>query len=173
MTILDPALDVILDSPTGGGRPVRQRHRVVAGRGPVRGRGDYCARPAPARPRVAPLRYRDGGIALSRAGHPVRAVRTSVAVALATMTALITLWLGVIAQLSGEGVRVDARPAAPSAVPDRLGVVEMRPGETLHQLAARVAPQAMPEQVVDRIRELNKLGSSGAGAGQTLIAPLG
>jgi predicted Zn-dependent protease len=57
--------------------------------------------------------------------------------------------------------------------PDRLAVVQVQAGETLQQLAGRVAPDAPTGQVVQRIRELNKLDSAALDAGQTLIAPLG
>lgn len=180
MTILDPGLDSIRGSEIRRGavhQPVRQPGgaarsgvRRGVGRGSVRG----CdRRPGPTRPPVAPLRYRSGGIAVARIDRPVRSVRTSVAIGLAALTALITLWLGVIAQFSGGHLGAEGLPAAGSPVPGRLGVVQMLPGETLGQLAVRVAPESAPEQVVDRIRDLNKLGADGPGAGQTLIAPLG
>jgi hypothetical protein len=35
-----------------------------------------------------------------------------------------------------------------------------------------VAPQAPAAQIVERIRDLNKLGSASVDAGQTLIAPI-
>lgn len=193
MTILEPNLKSMWDDRRSGPRhPVGPRTHVGAGRrvGPAAGPGMLprtgCAvarrplrsggrRPNPVRPQVAPLRYRGSGIAVSRAHHPQRPVRTSVAVALGAMTALITLWLGLIAQFSGDQLLVGVSPAASaSTVPDRLGVVHVQPGETLGQLAARVAPLAPAEEVVDRIRDLNKLGSDwSAAAGQTLIAPLG
>jgi len=46
-------------------------------------------------------------------------------------------------------------------------------GETLQQVAQRVAPDAPVGQVVERIRELNQLDSVALDAGQTLIAPIG
>ena len=45
--------------------------------------------------------------------------------------------------------------------------------QLLQHVAARVAPDAPVGQVVDRIRDLNKLGSTALDAGQTLIAPVG
>jgi predicted Zn-dependent protease len=93
-------------------------------------------------------------------------VSTVVTVALAGAAALITLWLGTLAQFSGD------RAAAPAALPDRLAVVQVQAGETVQQLAGRVAPQAPAAQIVERIRDLNKLGSASVDAGQTLIAPI-
>ena len=78
------------------------------------------------------------------------------------------------ARRAGRG---DARRAvdqpAPAALPDQLAVVQVQAGETLQQLAGRVAPDAPAAQVMQRIRELNKLDSAALDAGQTLIAPLG
>lgn len=124
-------------------------------------------RPAPARPAVAPLRYRGNGVRMSQAVHTRRPISTTVSVALAGLAALITLWLGFLGHYSGG--RVDA----PAQVSDRLAVVQVQAGETLAHLAARVAPEAPSAQVVQRIRELNKLDSASVDAGQTLIAPIG
>ncbi|EUA88242.1 hypothetical protein I551_5346, partial [Mycobacterium ulcerans str. Harvey] len=44
---------------------------------------------------------------------------------------------------------------------------------SLQDVAARVAPDAPVRQVVERIRELNALGSSMPASGQTLVAPVG
>jgi hypothetical protein len=132
--------------------------------GRVRVRAD---RPAPARPTVAPLQYRGAGIAMSRAPHSRRGVSTPVTVALACAAALITLWLGSLANVTGD------RAAASAPVSDTLAVVQVQSGETLAQLAGRVAPDSPSGQTVQRIRELNKLDSVAVQAGQTLIAPIG
>jgi predicted Zn-dependent protease len=52
-------------------------------------------------------------------------------------------------------------------------VVRVQSGESLQQLAARIAPDAPAAAVVDQIRELNKLDSGTVDAGRTLIAPVG
>jgi predicted Zn-dependent protease len=52
-------------------------------------------------------------------------------------------------------------------------MVRVEPGESLPQLAARVAPGAPVRDVVERIRNLNALDSNSVAAGQTLIAPIG
>jgi hypothetical protein len=124
-------------------------------------------RPLPTRPAVAPLRYHGSGVRVSQAAHTRRPVSTAVSIALAGVAALITLWLGFLAHVSGDRVPV------PAQQPDRLAVVQVHAGETLQQLAGRVAPDAPTAQVVQRIRELNKLDSAALDAGQTLIAPLG
>lgn len=151
----------------------------VHGRVPVRHQGRMAARACGASTR--PLRVRPGG---ASARYPGTAVRTSRApharqpgaarpitpvatVALALVAAGITIWLGLVAHLGS------ATAGGAAALPDRLGVVRVQNGETLQHLAARVAPDAPTGQVVDRIRELNRLDSVMLAAGQTLIAPIG
>ncbi len=141
-----------------------------------RERPGACARPVgggvrrPAsrrRPSVAPLEYRRSGVRVSQAVHNGRRVSTTASIALAALAGLITLWLGALGQFSAGQAVGAAQPA------DRLAVVQVQPGETLARLAARVSPEAPTEQVVRRIRELNKLDSASLDTGQTLIAPVG
>jgi hypothetical protein len=128
--------------------------------------GPRAYRPHPARPAIAPLQYRGTGVAFSRAPHARPPVSTAVTIALAGAAALITLWLGLVGQFSGS-------PDAAEQLPDQLAVVQVQAGETLQQLAGRVAPDAPAGQVMQRIRDLNKLDSASLDAGQTLIAPIG
>lgn len=125
------------------------------------------SRPGPVRPSVAPVRYRGTGVRMSGAVHTRRPVSTALSVTLAGLAALITLWLGSLAQFSGE------RVPGPAEQSDRLAVVQVQAGETLQQLAGRVAPELPTGQAVQRIRELNKLETAAVDAGQTLIAPVG
>lgn len=148
---------------------------VTANRVPVRtGNGSRptrmrsAQRPVPARPSAGVVRYSGSGVAVSRAPHGRSAVSTSVALVLAAGAALITLWLGCLAQFGGGG-----SPAASAAVPEHLGVVQVQAGETLQELARRVAPDVPAVTVVQRILDLNDLESPAVDAGQTLIAPLG
>jgi len=104
---------------------------------------------------------------MSHAPHTRRPVSTAVTVSLAGLAALVTLWLGSLANLSGNS------SAPPVPAPDHLAVVQVQAGETLQQLAQRVAPGTSAAQTADRIRDLNKLDSAAIDAGQTLIAPLG
>src|SRR5271166_6294621 len=110
--------------------------------------------------------FRGTGVATSRAPHRRRPVSAAVTIALAGMAALITVWLGALAHSGGVG------GSAP-AVPDKLAVVQVQAGDNLERLAARVAPDAPVGQVVERIKELNRLDSAALDAGQTLIAPVG
>jgi len=115
------------------------------------------------------MRYRGPGVVMSRASHRRRPITPATTVGLALLAALITVWLGVVAQFGGIVGTGDS--SAP--VPDTLAVVQVQSGESLQQVAQRVAPDAAVGHVVDRIRELNQLESASLDAGQTLIAPVG
>jgi hypothetical protein len=158
-------------------------HTVSPGTGSVRrpiggpvqgtryGRSAGYDRPGPSRPAGAPPRCRGTGITMSVASHRRRPVPLVTTVGLALLAGIITLWLGLVAHL-GQVANGDSAGAA-AHVPDRLAVVRVEPGETLQDVAARVAPDAPVRQVADRIRELNALNSPTLVAGQTLIAPIG
>jgi hypothetical protein len=117
------------------------------------------------------MRYRGAGVARSVTPHRRRPVTLGTTVGLALMAGIITLWLGLVANLGQIANGDSSSPAAP--VPDRLSVVQVEPGESLQDVAHRVAPEAPARQVADRIRELNNLHSPMLAAGQTLIAPVG
>ena len=127
---------------------------------------DARRRPRSTRPGGAPVRYRSTGVLMSRASHRRRPITPAATVVLALVAAAITVWLGLVAQFGGV-----VGTSAP--VPDGLAVVQVQMGETLQQVAHRVAPDAPVGQVVERIRELNRLDSVALDAGQTLIAPVG
>ena len=124
-------------------------------------------RPVSSRPAGAALRHRGTGVVVSRCDRRRHPVAPATTVGLALLAGLITVWLGLVADFGAalDGTR--------TVVPDRLAVVRVEAGETLPQLAARVAPGAPRAQVVERIRELNRLDSAAVQAGQTLIAPVG
>jgi LysM repeat protein len=115
------------------------------------------------------LPYRGTGVLMSRASHRRRPITPAATVVLALIAAAITVWLGLVAQL---GAPVDAADTTTS-VPSRLAVVQVQSGESLQQLAQRIAPDAPTGAMVDQIRELNELDSAAVDAGQTLIAPVG
>jgi hypothetical protein len=127
---------------------------------------DARRRPKAHRPDGAPMRYRGSGVLMSRASHRRRPITPATTVLLALVAAVITVWLGLVAQFGGMA-------SGTPAVPDRLAVVQVQMGETLQQVAHRVAPDAPVSKVVERIRELNELDSVALDAGQTLIAPVG
>jgi len=56
----------------------------------------------------------------------------------------------------------------------RTATVVVSPGETVWDIASRVAPSADPRAVVDRIEELNALPDAGSiRVGQPLLVPRG
>ena len=128
-------------------------------------------RPGTSRPAGAPMRYCGTGVAMSVTPHRKRPVRMVTTVGLALVAGVITLWLGLVANLGQMANGDSGGSAAP--VPDRLAVVRVEAGESLQDVAHRVAPDAPARQVADRIRELNDLNSPSLAAGQTLIAPVG
>ena len=123
-------------------------------------------RPRSARPTGAPMRYRGTGVLVSRASHRRRPITPTTTVVLALIAGAITLWLGLVAQLGGVAA------SGQTEIPGRLAVVQVHAGESLRQVAHRVAPDAPVGDVVERIRELNELESAALDAGQTLIAPV-
>ncbi len=127
-------------------------------------------RPAPSRPSGAPTRYYGTGVGVSAAPHRKRPVTVATTVWLALPRA-ITLWLGLVGNV-GQVLNGGAGGTA-AHVPDRLAVVRVEAGESLQDVAHRVAPDAPARQVADRIRELNDMHSPALVAGQTLIAPVG
>jgi LysM repeat protein len=136
---------------------------------PVRPSRDVRRRPRAHRPAGSALPYRGTGVLMSRASHRRRPITPAATVVLALLAAAITVWLGLVAQL---GAPVDAADTTTS-VPSRLAVVQVQSGESLQQLAQRIAPDAPTGAMVDQIRELNELDSAAVDAGQTLIAPVG
>lgn len=123
-------------------------------------------RPLTGRPAGAAFRHRGTGVLMSRASHGRRPITPVATVVLALLAAGITVWLAMVAQF---GASIEPN----SSVPSQLAVVRVQSGESIQQVAHRVAPDAPEAAVVDQIRELNKLPSVSLDAGQTLIAPIG
>ncbi|MDP9165032.1 MAG: LysM peptidoglycan-binding domain-containing protein [Actinomycetota bacterium] len=140
---------------------------VVRPMRPVRRTSPTARRgPQPHRPAGAPLHFRGTGVLMSRASHRRKPVTPLATVVMALVAAAITVWLGLVAHLGA--------PAADAPTPAaRLAVVQVQAGESLEQLAQRIAPDASIGSVVDQIRDLNELKSAAVDAGQTLIAPVG
>lgn len=128
-------------------------------------------RPGPSRPAGQATRYYGTGVAMSRAPHRKRAVTWLTTIGLALGAGAITLWLGLVANV-GQALNGEST-AATAHVPNRLAVVKVEAGESLQDVAHRVAPDAPAGQVAQRIRELNDLNSPSLVAGQALIAPIG
>ncbi|WP_235625250.1 LysM peptidoglycan-binding domain-containing protein [Mycolicibacterium neworleansense] len=126
------------------------------------------APPAPGRPGGGSVHYRGTGVLMSRASHRSRPITPLTTVLLALVAAGITVWLGLVAQFGGV-LGADAQTPSPT----ELAVVQVKSGETLQQVARRVAPDAPVARVVEQIRDLNQLDSAAVDAGQTLLAPVG
>ncbi|SDH96398.1 LysM domain-containing protein [Actinokineospora alba] len=125
--------------------------------------------PRPARPigqgRLRPPTRRRRVLAPHVVASPARGPRPAspplvVLVGLAVVVALAILGLG---SFAGAMTGAD--------VPTTTTVVRVEPGETLSDLAARMAPDSDVTAVVDKIRELNALDGSMVRAGQPLRVP--
>jgi LysM domain len=81
------------------------------------------------------------------------------------------LIVGLVTAVAVVGFALLRAAAVDDGVPERTTVVEVRRGETLWELAERVAPQSPPHAVVERIRELNGLRGSIVHPGQPLLVP--
>ncbi|MDQ2782762.1 MAG: LysM peptidoglycan-binding domain-containing protein [Actinomycetota bacterium] len=130
---------------------------------------------APVRPARRPARQRPGGrpvsydrlapgVRRSTAPHRLAAPRARrvvlrIVVALFAVGAL----LGVLA----------LRSAGTVAVPTATTVVQVRAGESLSEVAVRVAPNAPMTAVVQRIVSLNGLPSASVRTGESLVVPRG
>jgi LysM domain len=152
-------------------RPINGLVGTVQGPRYDRDRLVRSRRPGPSRPAGAPMRHSGTGVAMSVVPHRRRPVALATTVGLALLAGIITLWLGLVANF-GQMVNGDSGGSA-ARVPDRLAVVRVEAGESLQDVAHRVAPDAPARQVAERIRELNDLNSPTLAAGQTLIAPVG
>lgn len=138
-------------------------------RGPVRpaGRRGPAVLP-PARPRVA-----GGGATPTRAARPVDAVAPAVLrrrriVAVAVLGVVLGVLVGVLAGF--------VMPLAGDAAPAPAGttVTVVGAGESLSDVAGRVAPGSDADAVAGRIRELNELDGPGGSAltpGRPLVVP--
>jgi hypothetical protein len=63
--------------------------------------------------------------------------------------------------------------ARESRVPSVTARVQVHAGESLWQVARRVAPSADPGAVAARIVELNHLGSPSVAGGSVVLSPIG
>jgi hypothetical protein len=97
-------------------RPVQARPAGCHGRPQPHG-------PRPSRPAGAPPRYRGTGVFTSTASHRPRPVTPATTMALALLAALVTVWLGLVADF-GEALRGGSDPAA-GRMPDRVAVVRV------------------------------------------------
>jgi predicted Zn-dependent protease len=83
------------------------------------------------------------------------------------LSATVIVTLSVVAGLSWLGQSADP------AIPERTAVIRVGAGETVWDVAARVAPRSDPRVVVERIRQLNGLSAAGVVPDQQLQVPDG
>ncbi|MEJ2867986.1 hypothetical protein WCD74_09440 [Actinomycetospora sp. OC33-EN08] len=100
----------------------------------------------------------------------VAVLRRRRAVAVVVLAAVLVALLALAVRLGGE-VAADVPGAEP--VPAGSTVAVVAPGETLLEVAERVAPGADPAAVAERIREVNRLSSSLVAPGRPLVVPAG
>jgi hypothetical protein len=138
--------------------------------GPVRPAGRRGPAVLPAvRPRVAGGVGRVGGVAVRPVAVPPAVARRRRVVAAAVLGVVLGVLLGVLVALVSP---VAGAAAAP--VPAGTAVAVVGAGESLSDVAARVAPGADANAVVLRIRELNGLdGAAGSAVapGRPLVVP--
>lgn len=85
---------------------------------------------------------------------------------LASAPAVVALSIAIV---SGGGALASGEASAPAGTFEHVTVM---PGDTLWSIAADVAPNDDPRDVVDAIMRLNALSSAGLAAGQSLAVPL-
>jgi hypothetical protein len=132
------------------------------------------APPAPVPPLAPPMRSQqmvpaESALVSARAtaGTPVASPPALPAGRVASLLAAAVLTLVVVAGLGWLGEGEDP------GLPTQTTMVQVGAGETVWDVARRVAPQADQRAVVDRIRELNGLVGSAVVAGQRLEVPDG
>ncbi len=122
--------------------------------------------------RLTPVRPQSSqpvGLAAERVGvAPAAGLRlTRRGRAVAFVASLLVLLAVVV--LTGR-ISAEAGPAG-SAVDPVASVVVVQQGESLWQIARRIAPASDPRAVVTAIRELNDLGVRTVVPGQSLVVP--
>lgn len=123
----------------------------------------------PSRPR-SPVQPRPAGLVVALPVRPPVASCSEVH-RRRRLATLVVAGLFVAAVVVGLGALRAA--AVDDAVPGRTVVVEVHRGETLWELAERVAPRSPRLAVVERIRQLNGMNGSTIHPGQPLVVPDG
>ncbi|WP_198037086.1 LysM peptidoglycan-binding domain-containing protein [Nocardia sp. BMG51109] len=130
---------------------------------PVRRRAD-TRRPGGDRPRAAVVRYDRQHVELSRSPHPMDRVARA-RVGFATLAAAAVLSAAAVCGLFGLAQLSTGGAAEPTSA------VRVHEGESLSDVAARVAPGDPVRDTVRKIVELNGLRGAEVAPGRTLIVP--
>lgn len=159
-----------------GGWPAARREQVVARQaGPVAPTRSLLAPPAPVPPCAPPPRRRPLAspehqrvLAPARVRHPLasRSSRVARVFAAAVVTLAVVGALGWIEPGWSE-------PGASPSIPAQTSVIQVGAGETVWDVARRVAPQSDQPAVVERIQQLNGIVGSAITPGQQLQVPDG
>ncbi|SDC46818.1 LysM peptidoglycan-binding domain-containing protein [Actinokineospora iranica] len=139
------------------------------------GRSSHVA--ALARPILRPVR-REGQGRLrpptrgraANAAHVVAAPDCAPRLAPLSVAALVAIAVVVAAAVYGLGLFAGAMTGG-AEVPPTTTVVRVGPGESLSEVAERMAPGSDVAAVVERIRELNSLDGGAVRVGQPLTVP--
>ncbi|WP_436495822.1 LysM peptidoglycan-binding domain-containing protein [Actinokineospora sp. HUAS TT18] len=89
----------------------------------------------------------------------------------APLPVIVLLSVATVVALAFLGLGAFAGSMAGADVPATTTVVRVEPGESLSELAARMAPDSDVAAVVVKIRELNNLDGSAVRVGQPLTVP--
>ena len=95
--------------------------------------------------------------------RPVRLTRRGRAVVLMALVALVFLGASVFGRATSRAGTEDVGPATRA--------ITVQAGETLWGIAVEVAPETDPRATIERLRELNGLGTDVVQAGQRLVVP--
>ncbi|MBF6329649.1 LysM peptidoglycan-binding domain-containing protein [Nocardia transvalensis] len=145
--------------PARVGVPSRERPAAVGNRRP------RCARPASARVDYRRVRTRATAGDRDRGLHPMARVERA-RVGFATLAVTAVLSATAVGGLIGVA---QWRSGAPGA--ERTTVVQVQSGESLSDVAARIAPGEPVWATVRKIVELNGLRGAEVTAGRTLVVP--
>lgn len=129
----------------------------------------------PTRPPRRPARQRPGGrpVSYDRLGPAVRlSIAAHVAVVSRGRRVVAGALVALVAAAALLGV-LALRSAGTVEVPAATTVVQVKAGESLSQVAVRVAPDAPTAAVVQRIVALNGLPGASVRTGESLVVPRG
>ncbi|MFF4023194.1 LysM peptidoglycan-binding domain-containing protein [Nocardia elegans] len=146
---------------SAGGAPVRTVRPVRR-----RGRADLRRPRGLDRPHAVVGYDRVPAAAPARGPHPLQRVEQA-RIGLATLAATALLTAAAVCGLMGVAQLRDADGPASTSTQ----TVQVRPGESLADLAQRVAPGDPVRDTVARIVELNGLRGAEVAAGRTLVVP--